>query len=132
MLTHEGGTLMPTVLLVDDSTVARVAVARRLAAEGFVVHEAGSAAEARAAPLAQMACAILDVELPDGDGPSLAIELRAARPALPVAFFTAGAAPDLVALSQAHGPVFTKPALDPLVAWARAATSTPAQPPPTK
>jgi DNA-binding response OmpR family regulator len=119
---------MPTVLLVDDSAVARHAVARRLVAEGFVVHEAGSAAEARAVTLSGLDCAILDVELPDGDGPSLAAELRAARPGLPIAFFTAGAAPDLVKLSQAHGPVFTKPALDPLVAWAHA----PSQPPPTK
>jgi DNA-binding response OmpR family regulator len=123
---------MPFVLLVDDSAVARHAVARRLTAEGFQVHEAASAAEARAIPLAGIACAIIDVELLDGDGPSLAAELLATRASLPLAFFTAGASADLVARSQAHGPVFTKPALDPLVAWARAATAAPAQPPPTK
>ncbi len=122
---------MPTVLLVDDSAVARHAVAQRLIAEGFVVHQAGSAAEARAVTLSGLDCAILDVDLPDGDGPSLAAELRAARPALPIAFFTAGAAPDLLTRSQAHGPVFTKPALDALMAWAHAAAP-PAQPPPTK
>jgi len=123
---------MPTVLLVDDSAVARHAVAKRLMVEGFVVHEAGSAAEARAVTLSGLDCAILDVDLPDGDGPSLATELRAARPALPIAFFTAGAAPDLVTRSQVHGPVFTKPALEPLIAWAHGATGKPGQPPPTK
>jgi CheY-like chemotaxis protein len=123
---------MPSVLIVDDSAVARRAVAGRLAAEGFEVHEAGSTAEARAVPLAGIACAVVDVDLLDGDGPSLAAELRAIRPSLPIAFFTAGAAPELVTRSQVHGPVFTKPALDSLVAWVRAASSPPAQPPPTK
>ncbi len=132
MLLIEGGYFMPTVLLVDDSAVARHAVARRLIAEGFVVHEAGSAAEARAVTLSGLDCAILDVDLPDGDGPSLAAELRAARPALPIAFFTAGAAADLVTRSQAHGPVFAKPLLDPLIAWAHGVTGKPGQPPPTK
>jgi two-component system sensor histidine kinase TorS len=119
MLPREGGDLMPSLLLVDDSAVARHAVARRLTAEGFQVHEAGSAAEARAIPLDGLAGAIIDVELLDGDGPSLAAELRAARPSLPIAFFTAGASQELVTRSQAFGPVLQKPALDPLVAWAR-------------
>jgi len=117
---------MPSVLLVDDSAVARHAVARRLQAEGFQVHQAGSAAEARAVPLDGIDCAIVDVELLDGDGPSLATELRAARPTLPIAFFTAGASSALVTQSQAHGPVFVKPQLDPLLAWAhKAAPKTP-------
>jgi CheY-like chemotaxis protein len=119
---------MPSVLLVDDSSVARRAVARRLAAEGFEVHEAGSMAEALAVSLDGIGCAILDVELQDGDGPMLAAQLRAARPSLPLAFFTAGATGELIARSQVHGPVFAKPAIDPVVAWARGAC----QPPPTK
>ncbi len=114
---------MTSVLLVDDSAVARHAVARRLAAEGLTVLEAGTAAEARAISLDGLACAILDVELPDGDGPALAAELRSARPGLPIAFFTAGASPDLVTLSQAYGPVYMKPSVDPLIAWARGAGS---------
>ena len=114
---------MTSVLLVDDSAVARHAVARRLAAEGLTVHEAGTAAEARAVALEGLACAILDVELPDGDGPTLAAELRSARPELPIAFFTAGASPNLVTQSQAYGPVYMKPSLDALVAWTRAAAT---------
>jgi len=112
---------MPSVLLVDDSAVARHAVARRLRAAGFAVHEAGSAAEARAVRLDGIDCAIIDVELPDGDGPSLAAELLVAQPTLPIAFFTAGASSALVTQSQTHGPVFMKPALEPLIAWARTA-----------
>ncbi len=120
---------MPSLLLVDDSAVARHAVARRLRAEGFVVVEAGSSAEARAVPLAGIDCAIIDVELLDGDGTSLAAELLAVQPTLPVAFFTAGASSALVTQSQVHGPVFIKPALEPLIAWAHgAAPKTPAKP----
>ena len=118
---------MPSILLVDDSQVARRAVAQRLRAAGFEVHEAASAAEARAVPLAGLACAIVDVELDDGDGPSLAAELHTNRPGLPLAFFTAGASTELVDRSRAYGPVFTKPDLEPLLAWVRGA-----QPPPTK
>jgi len=118
---------MPSILLVDDSGVARHAVAQRLRAAGFEVHEAASAAEARAVPLASLACAIVDVELDGDDGPTLAAELLAARPGLPVAFFPAGASSELVDRSRAHGPVFTKPELAPLLAWVRAV-----QPPPTK
>lgn len=121
---------MPSLLLVDDSAVARHAVARRLTAAGFQVHEAGSAAEARAIPLDGLAGAIIDVELLDGDGPSLAAELRAAQPSLPIVFFTAGASHELVTRSQTLGPVLQKPALDPLVAWARGLLAP--QPPPTK
>jgi len=119
---------MPCILLVDDSAVARHALARRLSAEGFDILEAGSAAEARAVRLDDVACAIIDVDLFDGDGPSLATDLRTKKPSLPVAFFTAGAPAELVGKAQAHGPVFTKPAIDPVIQWARRA----AQPPPTK
>jgi CheY-like chemotaxis protein len=118
---------MPSILLVDDSEVARHAVARRLRDAGYEVHEAASAAEARACAPAGFACAIVDIDLDDGDGPSLVAELRAAAPSLEVAFFTAGASTELVERSRAHGPVFLKPDLEPLLDWVRAL-----QPPPTK
>ena len=110
---------MPFVLLVDDSAVARRAIATRFAAEGFTVHEAGTGVEARKVDLATITCAVIDVELEDTDGPTLAAALLTERPALPVAFFTAGASNDLVKRSRSHGPVFTKPDLDPLLAWAK-------------
>jgi len=117
---------MRSVLVVDDSPVALWAVSRRLAGEGFIVREAASAAEARAVDAGALSCAIVDVDLggPDGqaDGPELAGVLRAAHPALPVAFFTAETSPELVERTRAHGPVFRKPDIEPVVAWAREAT----------
>lgn len=117
---------MPSLLLIDDSPAARRVIAKRLQAAGFDVTEVGSAAEARSLDLGPFACAVVDVELADGDGPSLAVELHAKRPELPVAFFTATPTPAVHERARGHGPVFTKPDLDPLLAWARS------QPPPTK
>ncbi len=110
---------MPTVLLVDDSPAARHAIAKRLKAAGFEVREMASVAEARAADLGPFACAVVDVELADGDGPALAVELHAKRPELPVAFFTASSSPQVHERAKGQGPVFTKPNLDPLLEWAR-------------
>jgi DNA-binding response OmpR family regulator len=114
---------MPTVLLVDDSPAARRAIAKRLQAAGFDVREVGSVADARTLDLDPFACAVVDVELADGDGPSLAVELHAKRPELPIAFFTATSSPDVKERATGHGPVFTKPDLDPLLEWAKGASS---------
>jgi two-component system OmpR family response regulator len=122
---------MRTVLLVDDSAVARRVLARRLEAEGFQVSEASSMATARKADFASLGCAIIDLELPDGDGTDLARALLEKRPALPVAFFTMGSAPSLVEGARARGPVFLKPDVNPVVAWVKR-TTRPSQPPPTK
>jgi CheY-like chemotaxis protein len=113
---------MRSVLVVDDSPVALWAVSRRLTVEGFTVREAASIAEARAVDPAAIDCAIVDVDLgadgSEGDGPGLAGALRAAHPELPVAFFTAETSPEIVERTRAHGPVFRKPDLEPVVAWA--------------
>ena len=100
---------MRTVLLVDDSAVARRVLARRLEAEGFLVCEASSMATARKVDCASLGCAIVDLELADGDGTDLARNLLEKRPALPIAFFTMGTAPSLVEGARARGPVFLKP-----------------------
>jgi two-component system response regulator PilR (NtrC family) len=115
-----GSASMPSILLVDDSAVVRHAVARRLEAEGCEVREAGTLAEAKAVAAGPIDLAVIDVELPDGDGATLAADLRASRPTLPIAFYTAGTAPELVQASRLHGPVFAKPELEPLIAWVRA------------
>jgi CheY-like chemotaxis protein len=73
-------------------------------------------------------CAVVDLELGDGDGSDVAAALVRKRPALPVAFYTADATPKQLELASAQGPVFQKPDLEALVAWVRRA----AQPPPTK
>jgi DNA-binding response OmpR family regulator len=119
---------MRTVLLVDDSPVARRVLARRLAAEGFDVREESLAAAAYAADTSVLSCAIIDLELNDGNGSDLAAALLGRRASLPVAFFTAGATTSLLERARTHGPVFNKPDVDAIVAWAKRAD----QPPPTK
>ena len=122
---------MRTVLLVDDSAVARRVLARRLEAEGFLVTEASSMAMARKVDFATLGCAIIDLELPDGDGTDLARLLLEKRPSLSVAFFTMGTAPSLMEGARSRGPVFLKPDVNPVLAWVKR-TTRPSQPPPTK
>jgi CheY-like chemotaxis protein len=119
---------MPTVLLVDDSPVVRRLLTQRLVAAGFDVRAEASATAARAVDLATVSCAVIDIELPDGSGADLAGELLQRSATLPVAFFTAGASPAVLERARAHGPVFTKPEVEPLIAWIAKAS----QPPPTK
>lgn len=123
---------MRTVLVVDDSPVALRALARRLEAEGLDVVEAASVAAAGSVDVAALTCAVVDLQLDDGDGPDLAASLVARRPDLRVAFFTSAAEAALVERAWAHGPVFVKPDLDGIVAWAMRAAIATRQPPPTK
>lgn len=124
---------MPIALVVDDSQVALRALARRLGAEGFEVRAELTAAKAREIDPGDLACAVIDLELADGDGDGteLAAVLRARRSSLPIAFFTAGASPELLGRAHVFGPIFTKPNLDAIAAWARH-VSLARQPPPTK
>jgi DNA-binding response OmpR family regulator len=123
---------MPTVLLVDDSAVARRALCARLVSQGFEVREAASVQAARAIELTAVTCAILDLQLGDGDGTDLAAAIHAKRPGLPLAFFTAGAIPSLVETARGRGPVFLKPDLGPLLTWIGRFVRPGSQPPPTK
>src|SRR5258708_28777604 len=122
---------MPLVIVVDDSPVARGVRSRRLTEEGFQVKEAPSVKDARKVDVASLACAVIDLELADGDGTDLADALLARRTTLPLAFFTTGASPALVQSARACGPVFVKPAAEPLVASINRALR-PSQPPPSK
>jgi DNA-binding response OmpR family regulator len=110
---------MPAVLLVDDSPVALHALAARLRAEGFDVRQESTAASARNANTEGLCCAVIDVDLSDGDGVAVATALRATRPSLPIAFFTAGAGRGLVEKAQEQGPVFAKPDLEAVAGWVR-------------
>src|SRR5438270_12391086 len=74
------------VLIADDSAVARVSVARRVRADGIEVEEQDSAAGASAVDTAELACALLDLELGDGLGTDVAERLRAGQGGLPIAF----------------------------------------------
>jgi CheY-like chemotaxis protein len=112
---------MPTVLVADDSPVSLLTVTRRLRAEGYVVHEHPSAASARSETGAGLACALLDLDLGDGEGTDVALALHANVPELPVAFFSASVADDVLTRARAIGPVFTKPdQLDAAILWVRA------------
>ncbi len=108
-----------TVLLADDSAVARLAVARRLKAAGLTVLELDSAEATRTIEPGAFTCALLDLDLGDGDGVDVALALRTLIPELPIAFFSGGACPALELRARAIGPLFVKPDdLDDAVAWA--------------
>jgi CheY-like chemotaxis protein len=111
---------MPRVLICDDSAVARVSVVRRVRAAGLDVVEEASAAGASAVDASAIACALLDLDLGDGNGADVAAHLRASNDSLPIAFFTSERAGDVVARAAAMGPVFAKPDdLDAAVDWIR-------------
>ncbi|MBX3188273.1 MAG: response regulator [Labilithrix sp.] len=111
---------MALVLIADDSAVARVSVARRVRAAGIEVVEEESAAGASAVDASGLACALLDIELGDGDGTEVAERLRERRETLPIAFFSSTRAPEILARAAAFGPVFAKPdQLDQAVDWIR-------------
>jgi CheY-like chemotaxis protein len=122
---------MRTLLVVDDSPVARRALAHRLESDGFDVIETSSAASVKGVESVAFAAAIIDLELADSDGPTLAVELIRLRPDLPVAFFTSTTNASLIERAQAIGPVFIKPDVGGVAQWA-AGMSRPSQPPPTK
>jgi CheY-like chemotaxis protein len=123
---------MRIVLLVDDSSVARRVLARALSAAGYGVQEVESMRAASRADVTAISCAIVDLELGDGDGTVVASALQAKRPSLPIAFFTTGTTPSLVEAARGRGPVFSKPDVAPVVAWVKRAIGSSRQPPPTK
>ena len=100
----------PTVLVADDSPVARYMLTRRLRAEGFEVIEQETAAVPAANVVTQLACALLDIDMGRGeDGRELAKGLRAVREGLPIGFFTGSSDPAVVDSAREMGPVFAKP-----------------------
>lgn len=109
---------MRPVLIADDSPVARVSVARRVRAAGLDVVEEESAAGASAVDASSLSCALLDLELGDGDGTEVAERLRASKEELPIAFFTSTRTPEVLARASTFGPVFAKPdELDQAIDW---------------
>jgi DNA-binding NtrC family response regulator len=74
---------VPRILLVDDEPSVRLGVRRFLVARGFDVVEAGGCAEAeRAAVQGVPDAAIMDYQLPDGDGIELLRRLKETAPGL--------------------------------------------------
>jgi CheY-like chemotaxis protein len=108
------------VLIADDSAVARSSLARRVRAEGLEVEERDSATGACAVDSADLACALLDLDLGDGFGTEVAERLREGQGGLPIAFFSSALAPEVLARARFFGPVFAKPdQLDQAIDWVR-------------
>ena len=97
------------VLVVDDERLVRWSLSQRLSARGWNVTEAGTAAEALAAPAPD--AAILDYKLPDGDGIELLRRLRHIDPDLPVIMLTAHQDTELIveAMKAGASDYLTKP-----------------------
>ncbi len=110
---------MRRVLIADDSPIARRLILERLEQAGIDhVVEADSRRAASACDASRLSCALLDLDLGDGTGTDVALELRQTTPALPVAFFTASATEAVRADAATLGPVFEKPhGLDQAIAW---------------
>lgn len=78
------------ILLVEDETEVARSISRELARAGFVADHVSSIDEARRAlNVLPYALVVLDRRLPDGDGLSLAPEMRRMRPGVQVLILTA-------------------------------------------
>lgn len=84
------------ILLVDDNESLRITTAALLADEGYLVMGAASLAEARQQLGAggSLACAILDLNLGDGNGSELIPELRSAYPGAAIVILTGTEVPE--------------------------------------
>jgi YesN/AraC family two-component response regulator len=97
------------VLIVDDSKLARMSVAKALNSlqPGWARLEATNADEALAlARQAAVDIALVDFNMPGRDGLELAAELKALRPAMPVAVVSANTQFEIVSRAEEIGAVF--------------------------
>ncbi|MBU8540625.1 response regulator transcription factor [Falsiroseomonas tokyonensis] len=98
-----------TVLIVDDSKLARIVVGKAIAAlqPGWMRVEAGNADEAVAVVEAQpVSLAIVDFNMPGRDGLTLVEELRARFPTMPLAVATANVQDEIIARARAANATF--------------------------
>jgi CheY-like chemotaxis protein len=87
----ETPTLVPGVLVVDDEALVRRVVCRRLQMDGFRVWEARNGAEAVEFYRAfrdEIQLVLLDVRMPEMDGPGTLREIRELNPKAVVCFLT--------------------------------------------
>ncbi len=100
---------MPTtVLIVDDSKLARIVAGKAIRAlqPEWERVEAANADEAMAVIAArQVDVALLDFNMPGRDGLELAAEIRALRPSMPIAVITANVQDEIIARAQAVKPL---------------------------
>lgn len=98
-----------TVLVVDDSKLARIVAGKAITAlqPEWKRIEANSAAEALQRLREQTVdIAILDFNMPDKDGLTLANELRATHPHMPIAVITANVQDEVIAGVRALNATF--------------------------
>lgn len=98
-----------TVLIVDDSKLARIVVGKAVAAlqPDWQRVEAGNADEAVAVFAAQpVDVVIIDYNMPGRDGLDLAEELRERFPEMPIAVATANIQDEIVARARAANATF--------------------------
>jgi CheY-like chemotaxis protein len=98
-----------TVLIVDDSKLARIVAGKALAElqPEWQKIEAGGAAQALELMAAQSVdIALIDFNMPDKDGLQLAEEVRTLHPAMPIAIITANIQDEVIARARAVGATF--------------------------
>ncbi|WP_333573858.1 response regulator [Sphingomonas sp.] len=98
-----------TVLIVDDSKLARIVAGKALAElqPEWQKTEAGSAAQALEVIAAQRVdVALIDFNMADRDGLELAGELHAQRPDMPIAIVTANIQDEIIARAREIGAAF--------------------------
>jgi CheY-like chemotaxis protein len=95
------------ILIVDDSKLARMAVAKSLKAlqPDWIRLEAANADEA-AKLVSQADLALLDFNMPGRDGLAFAAELRTSRPGMPLAIVSANNQREVVQSAHAVGATF--------------------------
>jgi CheY-like chemotaxis protein len=94
---------MTTVLVVDDSKLARIVTAKVIGAlqPQWERVEASNAEEAlQALAAGQVDVALLDYNMPGRNGLELAAEMRALRPEMPIAVVTANVQDEIVARAR--------------------------------
>jgi CheY-like chemotaxis protein len=98
-----------TVLIVDDSKLARIVLGKAIAAlqPDWTRLEASNADEAIAIVDAQSVdVAVLDYNMPGRDGLALAEDLRARFPAMPIAVATANVQDEIIARARSANATF--------------------------
>lgn len=98
-----------TVLVVDDSKLARIVAGKAIAAlqPDWNRLEAASAEEALKIIAEQdVDVAVLDFNMPDKDGLQLAGEIRAANAQMPIAIITANVQDEIIARARALNTTF--------------------------
>ena len=106
---HGGDGVATSILIVDDSKLARIVVGKAIAAirPDWERVEAGSAAEALELVTGrEIDVVIVDYNMPGQNGLELAEELRRRRPDLPIAVATANVQDEIVARARSANAAF--------------------------